>query len=410
MKNNKLKELIKYEVEKSVKSKMFIILNIILLIGCIILTNLTEITKFTDMFSNQIYIDVVDNENLIYDDLVKAFSTEEYKSIVVVEKIDEFIYDEETYESNVATLEVTPSKENGINVKITTLEELNEEYYDMIEEVVIKNRNELLTEKIGVDEVDMEFLMSEPVIEEVIAGIDTDDLETKSMIQFISAYANLLILFFLLKNIQTQFMQEKVSKSSEYVLTNIDEKSYLLLKTFNVIIVFIIQVILAIAYYLVGIVINQLINIGSLSIESADILSVDMSIVKMIGIQIILSVCSIFIQCLIQAVISAKTGNPKDGSNAMTILIIVNFAIYMYAATYGGGINLSAGLNNVLCVIPIASTYLIPVMIMYNSVSTIQIILAILLNILLIPITIKKCSKSVKNGILGYDTKEGGTK
>ena len=126
MKNNKLKELIKYEVEKSVKSKMFIILNIILLIGCIILTNLTEITKFTDMFSNQIYIDVVDNENLIYDDLVKAFSTEEYKATVVVEKIDEFIYDEETYESNVATLEVTPSKENGINVKITTLEELNE--------------------------------------------------------------------------------------------------------------------------------------------------------------------------------------------------------------------------------------------------------------------------------------------
>ena len=406
MKNKKLVELMKYEVEKSVKTKWFIILNIILLVGCIILNNMSEITKFTDIFSNQIYIDIVDNNNLIYDDLVVAFSDEEYKDKVIIEKIEEFKYDEETYESNVATLEVSPSKENGLNVKITTLEELNEEYYEVIEDVVIKNRNELLVDKIGVDEEKINFLMSEPVIEEVIAGIDTEDLETKSTIQFISAYANLIILFMLMKNVQTQFMQEKVSKSSEYVLTNIDEKSYLLLKTFTVIIVFIIQSILLMAYYLVGAIINQLINIGTLSIESSEILGIDMGIVKMIGVQLILSVCSIFIQCLIQAAISSKTGNPKDGTNAMTILIVINFAIYMYAATYGVEMNLSGNLNNILSVIPIASTYLIPVMIMYNSASVMQIILAILLDILLIPITIKKCSKVVKNGILGHDAKE----
>lgn len=406
MKNKKLVELMKYEVEKSVKTKWFIILNIILLVGCIILNNMSEITKFTDIFSNKIYIDIVDNNNLIYDDLVVAFSDEEYKDKVIIEKIEEFKYDEETYESNVATLEVSPSKENGLNVKITTLEELNEEYYEVIEDVVIKNRNELLVDKIGVDEEKINFLMSEPVIEEVIAGIDTQDLETKSTIQFISAYANLIILFMLMKNVQTQFMQEKVSKSSEYVLTNIDEKSYLLLKTFTVIIVFIIQAILLMAYYLVGAIINQLINIGTLSIESSEILGIDIGIVKMIGVQLILSVCAIFIQCLIQAAISSKTGNPKDGTNATTILVIINFAIYMYAITYGGGMNLSGNINNILCIIPIASTYLIPVMIMYNSVSTTQIVLAILLDILLVPITIKKCSKVVKNGILGRDTKE----
>jgi len=406
MKNRKLIELIKYEVEKSVKTKWFIILNIVLLLGCIILNNMSEITKFTDMFSDEIYIDIVDNENLMYDDLVSAFSDEEYKDRVIVKRIEEFKYDEETYESNAATIEVLASEENGLNVKITTLEELNEDYYKVIEDVVIKNRNELLVNKIGVDEEKMEFLMSEPVIEEVIAGIDTEDLETKSTIQFISAYANLIILFLLMKNVQTQFMQEKISKSSEYVLTNINEKSYLLLKTFTVIIVFIIQAILLISYYLVGAVINQLINIGTLTIESTDILGINMDIVKMIGIQLILSVCSIFIQCLIQAAISSRTGNPKDGTNAMTILIVLNFAIYMYAASYGVGMNLSGNINSVLSVIPILSTYLIPVMIMYNSASTIQIILAILLDILLIPITIKKCSKVVKNGILGHDTKE----
>jgi len=406
MKNRKLIELIKYEVEKSLKTKWFIILNIVLLLGCIILNNMSEITKFTDMFSDEIYIDIVDNENLMYDDLVSAFSDEEYKDRVIVKRIEEFKYDEETYESNAATIEVLASEENGLNVKITTLEELNEDYYKVIEDVVIKNRNELLVNKIGVDEEKMEFLMSEPVIEEVIAGIDTEDLETKSTIQFISAYANLIILFLLMKNVQTQFMQEKISKSSEYVLTNINEKSYLLLKTFTVIIVFIIQAILLISYYLVGAVINQLINIGTLTIESTDILGINMDIVKMIGIQLILSVCSIFIQCLIQAAISSRTGNPKDGTNAMTILIVLNFAIYMYAASYGVGMNLSGNINSVLSVIPILSTYLIPVMIMYNSANTIQIVLAILLDILLIPITIKKCSKVVKNGILGHDTKE----
>lgn len=37
MKNRKLIELIKYEVVKSVKTKWFIILNIIFLLGCIVL-------------------------------------------------------------------------------------------------------------------------------------------------------------------------------------------------------------------------------------------------------------------------------------------------------------------------------------------------------------------------------------
>ena len=148
MKNRKLIELIKYEVEKSVKTKWFIILNIVLLLGCIILNNMSEITKFTDMFSDEIYIDIVDNENLMYDDLVSAFSDEEYKDRVIVKRIEEFKYDEETYESNVATIEVSASEENGLNVKITTLEELNEDYYKVIEDVVIKNRNELLVNKI----------------------------------------------------------------------------------------------------------------------------------------------------------------------------------------------------------------------------------------------------------------------
>lgn len=406
MKNKKLIELIKFEVEKSIISKWFIVLNIILLVGCIILTNISEITKFTDVFFNKIYIDIVDPENLIYDDLVTAFSDEEYKSKVIINKIEEFKYDKETYESNVITLEVFSSQEKGLNVKATTLKELDEKYYEKIEEVVIKNRNELLINQIGIEKDKIDFIMSEPIVEEVIAGIDSNDLETKSIIQFISAYANLIILFLLMTKIQTQFIQEKTSKSSEYVLTNIDAKAYLLVKTFTVILVFIIQIILMAGYYLLGNILNELINIGTLSIENTAILNIDIEIVKMISIQIILSICSIFIQCLIQAAISSRTGNPKDSTTAMTILLIINLAVYMYTSSYGRGMNLSGSINGILSVIPILSTYLMPVMIMYNVATTMQIILAILFDILLIPITINKCSKIVKNGILGHDTKE----
>lgn len=213
-----------------------------------------------------------------------------------------------------------------------------------------------------------------------------------------------------MSKIQTQFIQEKTSKSSEYILTNITAKEYMLLKVLTAIIAFVIQIILIIAYYFMGNVINSVINIGKLSVTESQILNVDMGIVKMIGVQIILSITALFIQCLIQSAISSKVGNAKEGSYAMILLLMLNMGVYFYTASYGTAVNISFNINNILCVIPIISTYLLPVMIMYNSVGTTQIVIAILFNLLVIPLAINKCSKVVKNGILGYDAKKGGVK
>ena len=56
MKNKKLLELIKYEVEKAITAKWFIILNIILLVIGIIATNISEIQKYIDINSSYINI------------------------------------------------------------------------------------------------------------------------------------------------------------------------------------------------------------------------------------------------------------------------------------------------------------------------------------------------------------------
>lgn len=410
MKNKKIVRLVKYEVQKSLMNKWFIILNIILLIVSIIGVNFSDIKEYIKFPETTTYIEVVDNDNLIYDELIQSFSGTEEELKVSIEKVEEFTYNEDTIEDDYIAVEVTSSQENGVDVKITTLNGIYTDYYEIIEETVLKKRNELLAGKLEISEEQIDFLMSEPVIEEEIVGIDTEDIEAKSNIQLILSNGNLMILVLLMSQIQSKFTQEKKSKSSEYVLTNINAKEYMLLKVSAAIITFIIQIILVIAYYIIGSLINSLINIETLRVDDTTVLKVNGDTVKMIAVQLILSICSIFIQCLIVSAVSSKVGNAKEGSYAIMILLILNFAVSTYTSTYGMGMNLPVIINNIICVIPVISTYLIPVMMIYNSVSTLQIVISILLNLLLIPIIIKKCSKTVKNGILGYDSRNGGTK
>ena len=92
MKKSKLVELIKYELEKSIMTRWFIILNILMLIISIVSTNFTEIKKYTDIFSNYINIEIVDNENIIYENLKEEFSKEEFATKVRLKKVDDLTY------------------------------------------------------------------------------------------------------------------------------------------------------------------------------------------------------------------------------------------------------------------------------------------------------------------------------
>ena len=168
MKKSKLVELIKYELEKSIMTKWFIILNIIMLIISIVSTNFTEIKKYTDIFSNYINIEIVDNENIIYENLESEFLKEEFATKVKLKKVNSLTHTEQNMEKHYLSMIVEPSEKDILKVKLISLKEIDSQYLDVIRDVITQKRNELLSGELEVDKDKIEFLMSDIEIDEII--------------------------------------------------------------------------------------------------------------------------------------------------------------------------------------------------------------------------------------------------
>ena len=73
MKNSKIVAIIKNDIERSIKNKWFVILNLLLLIVTVIglnFNNFKALLKQNEVdFSNQMLIYIEDNDDLVYEEL-----------------------------------------------------------------------------------------------------------------------------------------------------------------------------------------------------------------------------------------------------------------------------------------------------------------------------------------------------
>ena len=77
----KVKEIIKFDVEKSIQNKWFVILNIVAFISILVATNWSHISKYMDdhnigISSDKFTIQVLDNEDLAFEDIKEAYKEE----------------------------------------------------------------------------------------------------------------------------------------------------------------------------------------------------------------------------------------------------------------------------------------------------------------------------------------------
>ena len=90
----KVKEIIKFDVEKSIQNKWFVILNIVAFISILVATNWSRISKYMDdhnigISSDKFTIQVLDNEDLAFEDIKEAYKEEKN---IKVEKVTENKY------------------------------------------------------------------------------------------------------------------------------------------------------------------------------------------------------------------------------------------------------------------------------------------------------------------------------
>ena len=409
----KVKEIVKFDLEKSIQNKWFVILNVVMLLGILIATNWTHIKDFMKekniniIPTEEMTIEVIDKDNIFYDDFAKMI--EGYDNFKL-SKVEENKYSKDNLpKKEYVLIEVSKDDKNIVSSKTVSRESISTDIYNLIHECLKETRSKVFAENHGITIDELNVLNEDVDIEMITLGVNVENADQKEMIKMFSVIIVYAVLIMVLSRITNEIAQEKVSKSIEYVLTSVSDKEYLLAKVLSGTLTILIQLLYTFVYYLIGNMISVLITTGGGANATQAITSVGFGISTDI-ISYVLVMCAyliftVFLTTLIQAAFASKTTTVAEAGNTLMLLMFVIIALYIISlAAISPYTKVSVFMYIISC-IPIISTFFVPSMMIIGQATTLQIIISFVLLIACVPFVFKICAKIFKNGILDYNTK-----
>ena len=422
MKNNKVLPIIKNEVERSIKNKAFVILNVLLLLVTVVglnFNNIRAIFKNKNInLSNNIIVYVKDEDNLAYEQIKAAFS--KFDNVEIRNNKDFEKYNTEDVnaeelvkgQNDVNTYELEIKKDNihYIVATLTTQETVRQDYIDTITSTLTSIKDKMILEKSNMTKEELAIVKEDVKLDRVILNESIDTSESTEIFQLASNYIIFFILLLCLNKIANTISQEKMSKSIEYILTSISTKEYMISKVLSMALIVVVQFIFEIAYFLIGIMVSYLITKVGANIDGVQTVNASMFISgRVIGyfaITFVYMCLTTFIQGVIQSVMSAKTTNIQEAGNATLVLLTLNLVLYSVVTFMVTPIKAVSVFAYILSVLPIASMYFIPSMILIGQANVIQVILSLVILVASIPLVLIVTQKPFKNAILDYSNKK----
>ncbi len=412
MKNSKVGAIVKNELEKSIKNKWFVILNLLLLIVTIVglnFGNIKALLKRNNVdLSSKMEIYVEDIENIAYTELAKEFLGQENVTIQKVDSIEK--YKNESLSKDAILLKVEKSKTEYIKASIITKETVLSSYLEKIEKILTSVKDKMLSENKNLTKEEIEIIKSGASIDRVILSETIDTSESTTLGQLFTTYIIFFVLLLCLNKIANTISQEKMSKSIEYILTSINTKEYIVSKVISMCLTVVIQFVFMITYLVIALMISSLFSSAAINIEGANSIDISSMIsLKTIGYLVLTFVfmcITTFIQGVIQSVMSAKTTNIQEAGNATVFLVTLNLILYTVVTALVSPLKTVGIISYILSVIPIASMYFIPSMFLIGQANIIQVIIALVILIASVPLSLILAEKPFKNAILDYTNKK----
>lgn len=399
---NKLYRLTILGIEQTLKMKFFIILNILMLLAIVGFVNFGTVKQIISKNTgNNFNEDVL--KVMVLDETGKFISTAEASGIKNIEFVE---YTENGVNENKALIEIKYDETNIINVKVTSNEYIEGKYYDNVQTILNKVRTDIFAEKYGVSLNEVDQLSQNVNIERVILKVDaTDYVKYEGLVMGI-AFVMYVLFIFIAATISSTIGIEKISKTTEYMLTGISETAYLWYNILQVNIVFIIQTLLSGVYYVVANVINSILSIKFLNVSVDSIgtisgnFSFDPILIKIILLTIVQTVLCVLILSIIQAIMTSKVNNMTDISNSSMLVIFIVILVCFISPNI---INETAAVSifiKIISCLPIFSIVMVPKLILLHQIGNLGIIIAVALNVLTLVVLSTLGAKWFKRGLL----------
>lgn len=418
---NKFWFLTKMSLEKKIKSKTFIIVNILLFIVLAALMNIDKIVLFFGgNFDKQNNIMIVDNTNKTYEIFKNTMEKEEtiidtglkYK----ITKIDE----EKKARKKVKKDEdivivINEDDDNIIKTTMITYGYINSNLYQLINSSITIAKQNLAMEEVGISPDDLNKISKSVEIKREYVEKNKSEEEEKN--EFVMGVVTPIVIlpFFMLITLVVQMVgaeinEEKSTRSMEIIISNVSTKVHFFSKILASNLFIVMQCLLLGVYSLVGMLLrggkslDSIQNIDAISqvTSGIDINGILNSVMSDIPMVIILMIITLFGYSLLAGILASMTTNMEDFQQLQTpifVVSLVGFYLAIMNSMFDGALFI-----RILSYVPFISAILSPSLLVTGVIGFKDILLSILLMVVVIYLLIKYGLKIYKEGILNYSS------
>ncbi len=421
---DKLIYLTKQSLKKKIKTKWFIVTNIIVGIILIGLVNIDKIiTLFGGDFDNLVNI-VVNSDDNTYQNFQETFevlansldNSYNYK-ITKADKDIETLKNELEKDDDKVIVDIKTDEINYLTASIISYDELNTVSKQVITQTLdtLKTQRGLLYSGLSEEEylsltspVDVQITLTNP---KAFQGEDVEVIRT------LATTVLILPCFFLInmlvQMIGAEINDEKSTRSMEIIISNVSPKAHFISKILSSTAFVVIEGLLLIFYAIIAVIIRNIISPGSLvDAASASEMTRIVEVIKDTGmisyllrglpLMIILFVFSFLAYAIVSGVLASMTTSIEDFQQLQSPLMIIMMLGY-YLAMVSSAFNGSVFIN-ILSYIPLFSFLLAPALFILGQISIIELFISTVITIIFALVMFKYGLRIYKVGILNYSS------
>lgn len=420
--NKKLWYLTRLSLNKKIKSKWFVVANIIILIVLVGILNIDYIIKLFggdfDKFTN---ILVVDNTNYVYDDLENIYNeSSKYiddiknSTITLSDKTTEEL--KEDLKDKDIILEINNDNDNFINAKVIVNGSVDTIIYQFITTSINQVKTNVALNSYGIDKDTMNLIEKSVDIEKININEDKkdDDLTNLALgvIFPIVILPVFLLVTYLVQMIGSEINEEKSTKSMEIIISNVSPEVHFLSKLISSNTFVLFQGLLMIIYSLFGGLLRLILSGGNVlssnnevlseitdTISRLDILS---KLSNAIPLTLILIIVTFIAYSLLSGILASMTTNMEDFQQLQTPIMVISllgFYLSMASSMFDGSVFI-----RIMSYLPFISLFLSPALFLVGQITLVDVSISVLVMVVLIFLLYKYGLRIYKVGILNYSS------
>ena len=413
--NKKFWYLTKMSFNKKVKSKWFIITNIILLIFIVALFNISTIIEFFGGdFDSKTKLIVVDNAS-VYDifeaNLEAQNEDDDFEITLSNENVEDI---KENLSNDELIVVINGDNEEYLTSELISNEKIDSLTYQVILQALNSTKSVVGMMNEGIDANVLANISSNITIERTILNEENNSDENMDMVMS-TVFPTLILPFFMLiiflvQMVGGEICEEKTTRSMEIIIGNVSPKMHLMSKVLASNLFVILQGILLILYcviaYLVSLAlggssIGSMVDVESI-LDMLNLSSIGSSLIIVIPIAIVMIILSFVAYALVAGILASMTVNIEDFNQLQTPIMLISLAGYylaIMAAMFDGSIFI-----RIISYIPFLSVFISPTLFILGQVTVIDMIISLVVLILFIYVMLKFGLKVYKAGILNYSS------